>query len=80
MHEQFANAFYRSRAWRNCRAEFVKSRGGLCERCLARGIVNAGSKEMPLQVHHRQKLTPENISDPTITLNWEPRAAVQSVP
>ena len=71
MHEQFANTFYRSGAWRKCRAEFVKARGGLCERCLARGIINAGSREMPLQAHHKVKLTPENINDPTITLNWD---------
>lgn len=70
MHEQFANAFYRSRTWRRCRDEFFRSRGGLCERCLARGIVNAGSKEMPLQVHHKQPLTKENISDPAVTLAW----------
>lgn len=71
MHEQFANAFYRSSAWRKCRAEFVKARGGLCERCLARGIINAGTREMPLQVHHKVKLTRDNISDPAITLNWD---------
>lgn len=69
MHAQFANDFYRSRAWKNCRAAYFKSRGGLCERCLARGIINAGSRDMPLQVHHRRPLTPENITDPEITLN-----------
>ncbi len=70
MHAQFANEFSRSRTWRKCRDAFARSRGGLCERCLARGIINAGSADMPLQVHHRNKLTPENIHDPTVTLNW----------
>ena len=70
MHDQFANTFYRSRTWRKCRDEYARSRGGLCERCLARGIINAGSRDMPLQVHHRMKLTPENIGDPAVTLSW----------
>ena len=71
MHEQFANRFYSSEAWKKCRAEFKKSKGKLCESCLAKGIINAGSKENPLQVHHKVELTPENIDDPSITLNWD---------
>ena len=71
MHEQFANDFYRSRTWRKCRDEFVKARGGLCERCLARGIITAGSRTMPLQVHHKTPLTRENITNPEITLSWD---------
>lgn len=71
MHEQFANGFYRSRAWRRCRDDFAKARGGLCERCLSRGIINPGTDELPLQVHHKVKLTPQNITDPAIALNWD---------
>ena len=67
----FASRFYGSPAWKSCRDAFRKSRGKLCERCLARGIINAGSKENPLQVHHKIKLTPDNIDDPSITLNWD---------
>ena len=70
MHEQFANAFYGSQAWKDCRQAYRKAKGGLCERCLAKGLVTAGSRSMPLQVHHKIELTPENIGDPNITLNW----------
>ena len=63
-------AFYVSWAWRKCRTAFAKSKGNLCERCLARGIINPGSKEQPLEAHHKIPLTAENINDPNITLNW----------
>lgn len=71
MHEQFANGFYGTEAWKQCRIEFRKAKGGLCERCLARGIINAGSRKCPLQVHHKIRLTTENINDPSVTLNWD---------
>ena len=71
MHGQFANGFYGSQAWKACRQAYRKAKGGLCEACLANGLYNAGSKAMPLQVHHKIELTPENISDPSITLNWD---------
>ena len=64
MHEQFANGFYGSKAWQRCRREYAKSRGGLCERCLANGVYTPGT-----QVHHRIRLTPENVHQPEITLN-----------
>lgn len=32
--------FYSTWAWRNCRALYIKSVGGLCERCLAKGLIN----------------------------------------
>lgn len=66
MHEQFANAFYGSQAWKDCRREYRMARGGLCERCLARGLIVTGT-----EVHHRVRLTPENMRDPRVTLNWE---------
>lgn len=71
MHEQFANHFYGSAVWKYCRKEFAKSKGMVCERCLKRGLIVAGSKERPLEVHHKVPLTPENINDPNVTLNWE---------
>ena len=71
MHQQFANAFYGSQAWKNCRAAYRKARGNLCERCLARGLITAGTREMPLQVHHKVELTPENSNDPRVTLSWD---------
>ena len=66
MHEQFANDFYRSVAWQKCRCAFISARGGLCERCLARGLYSAGEC-----VHHKIHLTPENLTNPSITLGFD---------
>lgn len=64
--QPWASAFYKSTAWRSCRAAYEKSVGGLCERCLARGIYRSGEI-----VHHKVYLTPENIGDPAVSLAWE---------
>ena len=68
---QAIEAFYTSWKWRKCRKAFANSKGNLCERCLKRGIINPGSKEQPLEVHHKEPITDENINDPKITLNWD---------
>ncbi len=57
----FAEKFYKSKAWRKCRDAFFVFKHGLCERCGDPGKI----------VHHRIELTPDNINDPDITLNWE---------
>lgn len=64
--KEYARAFYNSEAWKTCRNEYAKTVGRLCERCLKRGIVKAGKI-----VHHKIWLTPQNINDPSITLNWD---------
>ena len=64
-------AFYTSWKWRKCRKAFAESKGNLCERCLARGIINAGSKEKPLETHHKIPLTDENVDNPKVSLNWD---------
>ena len=66
MAQDFAKQFYRSQAWEKCREGFIKYRHGLCERCLARGIYKPG-----VIVHHKVHLTPDNITDPTITLSFD---------
>ena len=43
----------------------MKKVGGLCERCLAKGMYVPA-----VIVHHKEWLTPENISDPNVTLNF----------
>lgn len=68
---QKVEAFYVSRTWRKCRKAFVNSKGNLCERCLKKGIIEPGSKDQPLEVHHKIPLTDENITDPKVSLNWE---------
>ena len=63
-------AFYTSWTWRRCRKAFADSKGNLCEMCLARGIIEAGSKDRPLEVHHIIPVTMDNLHDPKVTLNW----------
>ena len=43
----------------------------MCERCLERGVIETGSKDRPLEVHHKTALTAGNITDPNVTLNWQ---------
>ena len=69
--EPAVEAFYVSWAWRKCRAGFVAYKGGLCERCLQRGIINAGQPGRPLEAHHKIPLTAQNVNDPDVALNWD---------
>lgn len=64
--KEYARTFYSSKAWRDCRRAYAKSKGGLCERCLSRGIYKPGEI-----VHHKVYITPENIQDPAVTLSWD---------
>jgi 5-methylcytosine-specific restriction endonuclease McrA len=57
----FAYAFYHSRAWLDCREGYIQSVFGLCEHCGQPGYI----------VHHKVTLTPANINNPNVTLNWE---------
>ena len=52
----FAESFYKSQAWKKCRAAYAKYRGGLCESCFADGIITPG-----VIVHHKVHITPANI-------------------
>ena len=55
----YAKKFYRSKEWLRCRQSYIASKYGLCERCADVGKI----------VHHKRYITPENIHDPSITLN-----------
>lgn len=57
----WAEHFYKSKAWRDCRDAFFIYKHGICERCGGHGEI----------VHHKEYLTPTNINDPNITLNWD---------
>lgn len=61
MAREFARKFYHSKAWRICRDGYYVSKFGICERCGRAGVI----------VHHKIELTPANINDPSITLNWD---------
>lgn len=63
--KEYAEKFYNSRAWKQCRRAYAKSVGGLCEVCLAKGLYTPGQI-----VHHRIHISPENIDDPGVVLNW----------
>lgn len=60
MAQAWAKAFYNSKAWQECRDGYIKSVFGLCEKCGKPGYI----------VHHKERLTPWNINDPDVTLNW----------
>ena len=66
MAKEFAKRFYKSKSWRECRKAYVTNVCGLCERCLEGNKVVAGE-----ELHHIKHLTPENINDPYISLNWD---------
>ena len=61
----FAEDFYKSQVWMDCARGYRRSVGGLCERCKAKGRI------VPcVEVHHKIRLTPENIKRPEAALNW----------
>ena len=66
MAKEWAKSFYNSKAWQDCRESYIQTVDGLCERCLSRKEYTPG-----YELHHKVWLTPQNISDPNITLNWE---------
>lgn len=57
----WAEWFYKGKSWRQCREAFFVSQHGICQRCGAPGKI----------VHHKKEITPTNITDPNVTLNWD---------
>ena len=52
-------AFYHSPQWRRARAAYLEYRHHICERC-----------GRPANfVHHKLHITPENVNDPSVTLD-----------
>ena len=66
MAKAFARRFYSSEAWNNTREAYKKSVGGLCERCLQRGLIVPGEI-----VHHKEHLTPGNIDNEALALGFD---------
>ena len=66
MAKDYALTFYKSKVWQFCRNSYVKYSGGLCEVCLAKGVYRPG-----VIVHHKVPLTPDNINDPSVALNFD---------
>lgn len=69
--KEYAKKFYKSKAWNRTREAYLKSVGGLCERCRKKGLI------VPAEiVHHKIYLTPDNISDTSVSLGWANLEAV----
>ena len=64
--QEYAERFYKSKAWQACRLAYAKQVGGLCECCLKNGIYTPG-----VIVHHKVHINPENIEVPEITMNFD---------
>ena len=60
MAQDYAKDFYKSAAWIKCRNGYMASKHYICERC-------GGLAEI---CHHKVYISPQNIHDPSITLNW----------
>lgn len=43
----------------------------MCEECWRNGIIETGSRDRPLEVHHRIPLTDQNIRNPAIAFGWD---------
>lgn len=64
--KEYAKGFYKSARWKKCRQAYIATRimidGGLCEEC---------HEVIGYIVHHKKYITPENINDPDICLNFD---------
>lgn len=54
--------FYGSNKWRQARTSYLSYRKGLCERCLKSGYIVPAT-----EVHHKIRLSKDNINDDKIT-------------
>lgn len=50
--------FYKGKRWKKTREAYIKTVGGLCERCLKNGEIKPA-----YIVHHKVHLTEDNVSD-----------------
>lgn len=60
MSKDYARQFYNGKPWRKTQAAFMQSKNYLCEKC----------NDAARVVHHIRPITPENINDHKITLDW----------
>lgn len=61
MAKEYAKKFYRSKQWLKCRESYISTVFGMCEHCGEAGYI----------CDHIEEITPDNINDPSITLNHE---------
>lgn len=60
MAQDYAKPFYNSRAWIKCRDAFMASKNYVCEICGGLAVI----------CHHVEPITPANIENPNVSLNW----------
>lgn len=58
--KDYARSFYKGRAWKDTQAAYMVSQHYVCERC----------SNVARVVHHKTYISPQNIHDPAITLDW----------
>lgn len=63
--KEYAETFYKSKTWQKCRDGYLRSVGGLCEQCMKEGRFTPA-----VIVHHKVHISPVNITDPNVTLDW----------
>ena len=61
MARAFAKAFYHSSVWKEVRESILKRDNYMCQM--------AGCHNPAKEVHHKKKLTPDNINDTSVTVN-----------
>ena len=66
MAKESSRQLYQSQAWKETRRAYLRSVGGLCERCMARGIITPAEI-----VHHKVPLTEDNVKDLNVSLSWD---------
>ena len=66
MAKWFSESFYKSGRWERTRQAYIATVNGLCEVCKDQGVLTPGKI-----LHHVIELSPDNIHDPEITLNWD---------
>lgn len=59
--KDYARSFYKGKAWKNTQSAYMISQHYICQRC----------GNVARIVHHVKYITPQNINDPNITLNWD---------
>lgn len=66
MAKSIEHAFYTSTGWKKAREAYIEKKHGLCERCMAKGLIVPGKI-----VHHKKHLNKENYLQPEIALSFD---------
>jgi 5-methylcytosine-specific restriction endonuclease McrA len=66
MAQETIQDFYWTNEWKHCRKAYTKSKRGLCEECLKKGIINPG-----VIVHHKIHVSPESLRDPDVLFSFD---------